>query len=1465
MTMITLTKKKYNCCLYAHVVIKSLFILLGLFSLHSVHAATVLGIVTPRNAPELLAGAEDFLKAQPLQTLKLRTTDQWLELAPAERKQLLAEADIVFAAGVFGSAAEQLLAAHQHALLANAFIAVHSDRRLVSASHIHGRPLLVSADIDVLMADPPADESLDLSQWVEQQLVQHAQYREWLLARLFWNDRSAGNMQGLIRYLFNIAGENLDVPTPRANASLRYWHQGQTKTAQQMQQLLARKASWVAVLDYESGEQAGNRDVLVQLCDAVQQRGVGCFALLAKWGEASTQAMEFLADHKASIQALVSLQNFVVGAGEGHQAVNALLEKLDVPVLKGIRISDSTELEWRLSEQGLPWNSVHYRVAMPELQGVVEPLVVAAMSAPRIDNATGLRVALSTPIAGQVSLLEKRIARWLKLQSKPRSEKKIAIIYYNHPPGRHNIGADNLNVPATLFHVLHRLKAAGFTTGPLPKTEEALLDLLQARGVNLPEDKRALAAMAKQVTTVSAHQYQQWFAALPNTLQREMVAGPLAYLHESLQQALNMSDKTLGLQLLTRVTEDLRHAMEGADHPAKQRVMALLQQLEQAYHQALMSDSFDKALLDSLVTAIADTGVEGVRGWGEAPGNVMVHDDQLLIPGLQFGNVFIGPQPPRGWELNEELLHANLSFPPPHQYIAFYQWLRLGFKADAVVHLGRHSTYEFLPRHRVGMSQEDYPLALLDDLPSVYPYIVDGVGEGIQAKRRGLAVMVDHLTPPLESTALYDRLLALRQLIESYESAPPTADAMRQRSVAAIKALVDELKLRDELIASMSGELAVRGITDFEQIDDELLVHEVGHYLTQLQEDFMPLGLHVFGRDWSTEAVDTLLNSMAQGEAIKPATRLALSGSPKAELDALLAGLDGRYVLPGKGNDPIRTPEALPTGRNFYALDGSLIPSRMGYQVGVELADKARAQTQSEQADAVVLWASDVVRDEGAMIAFGFDLLGVKPIWSSRGIVKGLERLDLSAINRDQQAKGVTRLRTRRDTVFTTSGLFRDLYGAHLVWLEQAVLMALDASSKTIMRDYPALSYALSSALEPLGEQQNPGDESLSMNLLAARWVDDARAALAQGVPAKQAGINASYRVFGDAPGTYGAGVNRMVERSGSWQQRSEVAGVYMRRMGHAYGLHAQGNSSVPIFQQRLATVNKTYLGRASNLYGLIDNNDSFDFLGGLSLAVETVSGSAPNNFILQHADADADRVAVKPLETALLSEFRGRFLNPQWLQPLMAEGYAGARTMGSEFLEYLWGWQVTNPAIVKSWVWDEVNAVYMGDSLGLGLDTFLEQGHNAHVKANMLAIMLVAAQKDFWQADQQVLEQVAEQFADLLLANGLPGSGHTSPNHPLFDWLVDYLPSETYQQLQQLLDAARIDVSPTQAASVIAEVAVATEPENSSSANKTDAKESAPSQNLADYWPWLLGLFVIFSLGAVRGVLAPGIRRKEV
>src|SRR5690606_33865781 len=129
-------------------------------------------------------------------------------------------------------------------------------------------------------------------------------------------------------------------------------------------------------------------------------------------------------------------------------------------------------------------------------------------------------------------------------------------------------------------------------------------------------------------------------------------------------------------------TEEMLHLLEGVDHPARERALALLEQLQQCYEQTIEKTAepcLEQAL--TLISALQQTGIEGLGGWGEPPGRVMTYNGDILLPGLRFSNIFIGPQPPRGWEINEELLHANLAFPPPHQYLAFYHYLRDEFKA----------------------------------------------------------------------------------------------------------------------------------------------------------------------------------------------------------------------------------------------------------------------------------------------------------------------------------------------------------------------------------------------------------------------------------------------------------------------------------------------------------------------------------------------------------------------------------------------------------------------------------------------------------------------------------------------------------------------------------------------------------------------------------------------------------------
>ncbi|MFP4560438.1 MAG: cobaltochelatase subunit CobN, partial [Thiohalorhabdus sp.] len=1381
-------------------------------------AAKLVGVVSERSAEVAAAGAHRHLEEHPDHEVVLRTPAQLSELSDAEVAELWSGADAVFMAGVFDEAAarlERLLRQSPPPDEAPVLI-VSSTRSLVRASRLDGEhPLaeLSGEGLEVISADPEADD--DPLEFTQDLAAKHPEQAGWLRGRAYWRGRGADNTAEMMAWLLSEGGVDVEAAPPAPAEPLRYYRDGRVVAADELD--LPEGEPAVAVLAYDDGDQAGSRALLDSLCGAVEERGPACFAVLARWGEASKQAVERLEEVSAPAElgAVISLQDFVVGGSDGREAVTETLNGLDVPVLKGIRLTDRTRQEWRISADGLPQDSIHYRVGMPELQGVGQPLVLAAARPAHTDSRTGLRFATTRPVDREVAAMAERATRWVHLRRTDNADKRIGVLYYNHPPGRHNIGADNLDVPRSLLRILRNLKKAGYTTGPLPESHEDLLERMQERGVNLPEDREELARLHGEVPSLSAADYEEWFAGLPDAIRAEMRDGPLGYLHETLRAAEREGRLELGRDLLERMHGDLRHLLEGTDHRAAGRARDLLDQLRAEY-EALLDEreeaSWERA--QELVAGLRDTGIEGLHGWGEAPGRVMVHDNDMLIPGLRFGNVWIGPQPPRGWEVNEELLHANLAVPPPHQYLGYYHWLKEDFGADALVHLGRHSTYEFLPRRRAGLTETDYSRLIAGDIPGVYPYIVDGVGEGLQAKRRGLAVMVDHLTPPLSTTPLYDQLLELRGLVESFESAEGQGNTpARERALDGIRDKIAELDMVSELESELRAERDNPDLT-LDEVGGDLLVHEVGHHLTEMQEEFMPRGLHIFGAEWKAEERRMMLESMAGSGEIKDQWREGLKSSPGREVDGLLAGLDGRFIAPGKGNDPVRTPEVLPTGRNFYGLNGDLLPSRVGWEMGERMAADAREEGRDEGpsgSEAVVLWASDTVRDEGAMVAFGLDMLGIKPVWNSRGIVEDIERQPLE--------EG----RYRRDVVFTTSGLFRDLYGNLNAWLDKAVRLALDGASQTIREKHPELTPALEAALKPLGELRSAGTESLERNQVAAHWVADARRAVKEGAEPDEAGNQSILRVYGDAPGSYGAGVNRMAERSGSWEERDEVADAYLRRMGHAYGAGSAGEAAHGDFRRNLDRVERTYLGRASNLYGLLDNNDAFDYLGGLSMAVEQVTGEAPASRIIDHSNPE--KPSMQNLEAALLGELRGRFLNPAWLKAQMQHGYSGARTMGSKFMEHLWGWQVTSPEVVDDWVWEEVKSVYFDDKHDLDLDGFLAEGNRAQVRTNMLAIMNVAIAKGFWEAPQETRRELAEELARAVVEHGLPGSGHTRPKHPVFEHVKGQIDEELAQDLESKLQAA----GGKQPQGEEAAVRSVTEVEQSPEALSEDAEEAVP------------------------------------
>ena len=163
-----------------------------------------------------------------------------------------------------------------------------------------------------------------------------------------------------------------------------------------------------------------------------------------------------------------------------------------------------------------------------------------------------------------------------------------------------------------------------------------------------------------------------------------------------------------------------------------------------------------------------------VERWQQPPGEAYVHNDwrgvgqHIALAGLAMGNVFVALQPPRGYGMDPDAIYHTPDLPPTHNYYALYKWLSEpqetgGWGADAIVHMGKHGTLEWLPGKGVGLSADCFPDTFLADLPLIYPFIINNPGEGTQAKRRTHATIIDHMIPPMTSADVYGELALLTQ------------------------------------------------------------------------------------------------------------------------------------------------------------------------------------------------------------------------------------------------------------------------------------------------------------------------------------------------------------------------------------------------------------------------------------------------------------------------------------------------------------------------------------------------------------------------------------------------------------------------------------------------------------------------------------------------------------------------------
>lgn len=1193
----------------------------------------------------------------------------------------------------------------------------------------------------------------------------------------------------------------------------------------------------------------GDSNIIDALVNGLWRRGINTIPVVAEGNPANGLNVirainEYFMDpvtNTSRVDAIINLA-WLIGGSMGQSNGTSFLTRFGVPVFSPLQVWSSGYLTtdyWQISQQGLDY-SFGSEIAIEETQGHIEHILIATMKT-SIDPLTGLEMVVADVIPDRAEKICERVANWLKLRYMDNSEKRIAIVYYNYPPGRENLaGGNSLNGPESILSILRILREGGYNL-TVPANVDELIATMMERGRNL-ELAGELEGAAAGMILWEVSEFMEWFSRLPDLTRKEMMEGPFGYM-DALASAIYripVSKRTVELnRLISHTITEWKRGIESAikemgsyiNSTQRERALEILERTYGAL-QGIVNCTDKWTEFYRAKSEFLALKVPGLCGWGAPPGDIMVVERNrkkyFVLPIISFGNVYIGPQPMRGYEDAAMLYHSQV-IPPTYQYLAFYAYIQSKINASAIIHLGQHGTYEWLPRKDTGLSGSDYPDICIGNMPAIYIYNMDGVGEAMHAKRRGLSVIIGHLTQPFTGYTLTEEMSQLKNLAGQYMLSSPEVKP----------AVFSEIRV-------MAERLNLACLIDPEDMDES--VDSIDDYLKGLENSVTPLGLHAFGVDWSNEKVIALAGTIltrnriigVNGTYLTPAEALSslqlpmdsiimsviagtslqdiISGlqsvagrnltsteikalnltesyvrniirSPQMERKSLLDALAGRYIPAATGDDPVRNPSSLPTGRNLYGLDQQKIPYSTAWIRGRNLAEDAlKAFNTTPEQLGVILWATETQRDQGTTVSFILRLLGVEPVYGGTGgsNVIGVKATPLTQLNR-----------SRVDVVVTITGVFRETFPQVAVLLDRGFRAALAASYNTIIQSMSSESpnmrskiiNALDAAVKTIKEAGmfTPGDEPLEMNSIARHWLSDIRYLIGLGVNEADAGKAAIQRVFGPPGGEWGSKtVREGVHMTDTWESREELAKGYIGDMGFAYAEDNWESVGTTIFTRRLSAVTAAYHSRSTNVHGILDLDHNFEFLGGMRLAAEYLSGRVPAMFILNQRNPSS--VTVETASQFIMRDLHTKFFNREWIEAMMKEGYAGARSISSDFFSNMWGWQVVAPEVINDRMWNDALDVYLKDRYNIGVSRWLSEGNRAYSMIAVSETFLKAAYRGFWSASDDNLRFVANTWARLVAANGVTG-GHMDIK--MVEWALQYVDANILETVKEKLYAS--------------------------------------------------------------------------
>jgi cobaltochelatase CobN len=783
--------------------------------------------------------------------------------------------------------------------------------------------------------------------------------------------------------------------------------------------------------------------------------------------------------------------------------------------------------------------------------------------------------------------------------------------------------------------------------------------------------------------------------------------------------------------------------------------------------------------------------------WGEPPGQVYRTGDDLAIAGIDLGNVFVGVQPPRGFGENPIAIYHSPDLAPTHHYVAYYRWVRDIFKADAMVHVGKHGTLEWLPGKGIGLSNACYPEVTLEDVPLFYPFIINNPGEGAQAKRRAHATIIDHLIPPMTTADSYGDIARLEQLMDEHYQCQTLDPAKLPLLEGQIWDMVRQADLDRDL-----------GVDELPEDFGDFILHIDG-YLCELKDAQIKDGLHTLGEVPQDEQMIGLLSALTRLDTGGiPSLRRSLAEAMGLDYTSLLdePALPAVDPVPApliNGDDsPIRTQgdllerlEAL--SRSAYTMLDAGGFKREGVAGTVEqLLGAKDAQTSAvlnyvaDTLHPALLQTTDEIGNllrglDGQFVPAGpsgaptrgmanilptgrnFYSVDPKTIPSPTAWDMGVGLADaLLAVYMEEEGAypemvglviwGTSAMRTHGDDIAQVFSLLgvkpvwqqesRRVSGLEVIPLSELGRPRIDVTVRIsgFFRDaFPNLIDLIDQAVELVASlDESPEDNMVLKHVQEDRARDLAENPSAGPSPEDSESNPALYRIFGSKPGTYGAGILGAIDER-NWETVQDLAEVYTAWGGYAYtrqdfGVHARDQ-----FRRRFSQIVVAAKNQDNREHDIFDSDDYMQYHGGMIATVRALTGKNPQQFFGD--SSDPTRARVRKLEDEARRVFRTRVVNPKWIDSMKRHGYKGAFEL-SATVDYMFGYDAT-AQVIEDWMYENVTESYVLDP---EIQEFFQQS-NPWALRDIVERLLEAIERGMWEnPPPDMKEKLQKMFLDL-------------------------------------------------------------------------------------------------------------------